>query len=182
VTPLLRIPSAHSRGFTLVEALVVIALAAGLAAAAAAMLPDLLERRRVQAVGVQAAALLQAARLESQTQGRTVRASFHADAAGSCLAVHTGPREDCHCPALGQPRCNGTARLVGVLQVPSTAGLSLRPNVTAVVYDPVLGTASPTASLRVVGARGTELRQIVNLTGRVRTCVAAGTVPGAVRC
>lgn len=177
-----RSPRTQAPGLTLVEALIVLALTALLAAGTVAVLPELLERRRLQAVATQAAALLQAARLEAQTQGRTVRASFHGDADGGCVAVHTGPRDACECATLARPRCDAPARLVGALQVPARDGLSMRPNVTTVVYDPVLGTASPTASVRLVGARGTELRQIVNLAGRVRTCVAVGTVPGLARC
>jgi type IV fimbrial biogenesis protein FimT len=169
-------------GFTLVETLAVLALLAALALAAVAFAPDAVERRRLAAVADQALSALHAARVEAQAQGRTVRVSALGDAGGSCLVVHTGPREACVCPPVGSPQCEVPARLVAAVASAPSAGIALRANAASAVYDPVLGTVTPTLTLQLTGSRGTELRHVVNLTGRVRSCVAAGAMPGWPRC
>lgn len=169
-------------GFTLVEALVVLALLAALALAAVAFAPEAVERRRLAAIADQALSVLHAARVEAQAQGRTVRLTPLGAGAASCLVVHTGPREACHCAPAGSPQCDAPARLVAAVAAPGSAGIALRVNTAGAVYDPVLGTVTPTLTVQLTGPRGTELRHVVNLTGRVRSCVAAGAMPGWPRC
>jgi type IV fimbrial biogenesis protein FimT len=40
----------------------------------------------------------------------------------------------------------------------------------------VHGTSTPTGTVRVIGANGRELRHVVNVMGRVRTCSPQGNV------
>jgi type IV fimbrial biogenesis protein FimT len=169
-------------GFTLVETLVALALLAVLALAAAAFAPEAVERRRLAAVADQALSALHAARVEAQVQGRAVRVSVLGAGAGTCLVMHTGPREACGCPPAGPPQCDAPARLVAAVAATGGAAIALRVNAAGAVYDPVLGTVTPTLTLQLTGSRGTELRHVVNLTGRVRSCVAAGAMPGWPRC
>lgn len=169
-------------GFTLVEALVVLALLAAIALAAVAFAPEAVERRRLAAVADQALSALHAARVEAQAHGRTVRVTPLGAGAGSCLVVHTGLREACRCTPGATPQCDAPARLVAAVAAAGSAGIALRVNTPGAVYDPVLGTVTPTLTVQLTGSRGTELRHVVNLTGRVRSCVAAGAMPGWPRC
>jgi type IV fimbrial biogenesis protein FimT len=178
-----RRPAGHpirfaSAGFTLPELLVTLAVLATTALGAMATLPELLERRRLESAAAQSAALLQSARLKAHSLGRPVRVSFHADAAGSCAVLHVGPAGACTCLPTGQARCIAPDQLHGALQLPASAGVVLRANVASITFDPALGTTSPTATVRLTGPRGLELRQVVNLMGRVRTCSAAGPMAG----
>jgi type IV fimbrial biogenesis protein FimT len=49
-------------------------------------------------------------------------------------------------------------------------------------FDPVKGTVTPTATLRVESKDGRALHQVVNLLGRIRTCSPGGKLPGEKTC
>jgi type IV fimbrial biogenesis protein FimT len=174
-------PQAADRGFTLVEVLVAIALLVMLTWATTVFLPEALERRRLAALADQTLTALQAARVEAQAHGRAVRVSTPGDGT-SCLLVHLGPRESCRCDAPAGPQCDAPARLIVAVPSTSPLGMTLRATAPSAVYDPVLGTVTPTLTVHLAGRRGTEVRHVVNLTGRVRSCVATGALPGWSRC
>jgi type IV fimbrial biogenesis protein FimT len=46
----------------------------------------------------------------------------------------------------------------------------------SLTFDPVKGTVTPTATLRVEARDGRAIHQIVNLLGRVRSCTPGGRV------
>ena len=48
----------------------------------------------------------------------------------------------------------------------------------SVLFDPLHGTASPTATVRVTGLSGRAIHHVVNVMGRVRSCSPLGAVPG----
>ncbi len=50
------------------------------------------------------------------------------------------------------------------------------------LFDPVRGTTTPTATVRVVAADGRAIHQIVNIMGRVRACSPGGAVSGYRAC
>ena len=166
----------RAAGVTLIESLVVLAVLGVLATQAVTQLPDLIDRRRVEATASEAAALLQTARWSAQSTTRSLRASFRHDAGGSCMLIHVAAA-DCTCGASARPTCDQPDAIVGVLQVPASRGVAIHANVASILYDPLLGTATPAATVRITGVRGLELRQVVNLMGRVRTC-SAGSAAG----
>jgi type IV fimbrial biogenesis protein FimT len=51
-----------------------------------------------------------------------------------------------------------------------------------VLFDPMHGTSTPTGTVRVVGAGGHEVRHVINVMGRVRTCSPAPALPGYRAC
>jgi type IV fimbrial biogenesis protein FimT len=48
--------------------------------------------------------------------------------------------------------------------------------VNSILFDPRIGTASPGGTVRLTDSAGREIRHIVNLRGRVRTCSAQGAL------
>jgi type IV fimbrial biogenesis protein FimT len=50
------------------------------------------------------------------------------------------------------------------------------------LFDPLHGTSSPTATLRVLGMNGRAVHHVINLMGRVRSCSPSTTVPGYPAC
>jgi type IV fimbrial biogenesis protein FimT len=48
--------------------------------------------------------------------------------------------------------------------------------VNSILFDPRIGTASPGGTVRLTDSTGREIRHIVNLRGRVRTCSAHGAL------
>lgn len=171
-------PNRRDAGITLPEMLVTLAVLATTALGAVTTLPELLERRRIESAAAQSAALLQSARLKAHSLGRSTRVSFHRDASGSCAVLHAGPAGACSCPPIGHPICSAPEQLHGLLQLPASAGVVLQANVASITFDPAFGTTSPTATVRLTGPRGLEIRQVVNLMGRVRTCTAGSPVAG----
>lgn len=171
-------PDCHPRGFTLLEALTALAVLSLLAALALPPLGQVRARVGVAGVAHEFEALLQQGRAHAWATGEAVHLAFEHAAAGACLLVHTGERGDCRCatPPLHAP-CSGQARLLQQAHWPAAAGVSVSANVASMRLDALRGTVSPTGTVRVASPLGPALHQVVNVMGRVRTCVPA-SAPG----
>jgi type IV fimbrial biogenesis protein FimT len=167
--------SSSQRGLTLIEAGAVLAITAIVASQAAPSLRSLIDHRRLDGVGAALAADLQAARFEAIARNRPVRLSI--DAAQACWVLHTGAAGDCRCSAAGPAACTAPGAEVLRSQVLAAGdGLGLAANVAAIAFDPVLGTSTPSGTLRVTHQRGGEIRHTVNVLGRTRSCIAGATI------
>ena len=60
--------------------------------------------------------------------------------------------------------------------------VSIVSNAGSMPFDPMHGTSTPTGTVRIVGMNGREVRHIVNVMGRVRSCSPAPVVPGYRAC
>jgi type IV fimbrial biogenesis protein FimT len=60
---------------------------------------------------------------------------------------------------------------------PATSGVAVSANVSAMRLDALRGTVTPAGTVRVASPLGPALHQVVNVMGRVRTCVPA-SAPG----
>jgi type IV fimbrial biogenesis protein FimT len=169
--------SQHTQsGFTLVEVAVVAAIAAIAAASAAPGMRALVDQRRLDGVATRLAADLQLARNEAIARNVPVRWSWHA--ASGCYVIHTGQSAQCTCTAGGPAMCGGDAVQIGTARWSASDRLALQSNTASIAFDPLHGTASPAATLRVTGADGRAIHHVVNVMGRVRSCSPAGAVPG----
>ena len=170
----------RQRGLTLVEATVVASVVAVVAAAAAPRMNGLLDTRRLHGFATQLAADLQLARNEAIQRNQPVRLSQHA--ASGCYVVHTGGAAACHCAATGPAFCDAGATQIRTVRWSAAERVGVSANATSILFDPQHGTASPAATLRVVGADGRAIHHVVNLMGRVRSCAGQGHVPGYRAC
>ncbi|WP_298830887.1 GspH/FimT family pseudopilin [uncultured Piscinibacter sp.] len=168
------------RGLTLVEAAVVIGIVAAAATAAAPGLQRLIDLRRLDAAATQLVADLQLARNESIARNRVVRLSWHA--ATNCYVVHTGNADQCQCAADGQGRCSPGSTLIRSVGWTAAGRVGLQSNAPVIAFDPLHGTATPTATWRVVGSDGRAIHHVVNVMGRVRSCSPLAAVPGYRAC
>lgn len=172
-------PKHHpQRGLTLVEAAVVLAVAAITAAIAAPSFQRQIELRRLDGAASQLAATLQLARNESIARNRVVRLAL--DESQRCVVLHTGPAGSCRCTPRGESECNGAARPLRTLG--ETTGITLQANAASLAFDPLHGTVTPTGSFRLAGRDGREIRHAVNVMGRVRSCSPGAAVPGYPAC
>jgi type IV fimbrial biogenesis protein FimT len=173
-------PHKHSRnGFTLVEAAVVTTLTAIVASLAAPGFQGALALRRLDGAATELAANLQLARSEAVARNRAVRLSWHA--VQRCYVVHTGAVDQCVCSDDGSASCSGDALLLKSVAW-DAADVALQSNTASMLFDPLHGTASPTATWRVSAADGRAVHHVVNVMGRVRSCSPLAAVPGLRAC
>ena len=161
-------------GFTHLELLAAVAVLALLAAAALPSLGQWRARTGVAGVAHEFEALLQQGRAHAWATGEAVHLAFHPAAAGACVLLHTGERGACRCEV--QPAnaaCTGQARLLQQARWAGESGVSVSANVASIQLDALRGTVSPAGTVRVASAQGPALHQVVNVMGRVRTCVPA---------
>jgi len=171
------------RGITLVEACVGLAVAAIISTGAAPSMRQLLDARRFDGIASQLASDLQFTRISAVARNQRLRFSLQTDATGSCYVIHTGSADQCECGnADGPAACSGDAQEIKTIRLASADRVTLQSNVLSILFDPQHGTSTPTGTLHVVGADGREVRQIVNVMGRVRACSPQGRVPGYRAC
>jgi type IV fimbrial biogenesis protein FimT len=171
------------RGITLIEACVTLAVVATVAASAAPGMRSLIDARRLDGTAGQVGHDLQFARGMSIARNQRVRFSMQSTTDGSCYVVHTGNADQCECGRGDGPAvCHGDAHELRTVRLTGADRVALRSNVASILFDPLHGTSTPTGTLRLVAADGREVRQIVNVMGRVRACSPQGSVPGYRAC
>jgi type IV fimbrial biogenesis protein FimT len=170
-------PQRRSRGFSLIEAAVVVAVTAIVAAAAVPSLVSFIDGRRLEAAANALAADVQFVRTEAVARNVAVRLSFHDAPGGTCWVVHTGPAAQCSCGDAPPALCSGGAVEIKTVVLGAADRVSVRANVASIAFDPLHGTSTPTGTLRLVNAAGRTVQHVVNVMGRVRSCTPTG-VPG----
>lgn len=166
-------------GFTLVEMVTTVGISLTALMAAVSGFGGQMQQRHTEGVATELAADLQFVRTEAVMRNRGVRVSFGSDGAGTrCYVIHTGAAADCSCTGAGPATCGGGAVEIKTVNFPGDGRTVVQANVASMYYDPVRATVSPTATVRVIGADGRELRHVVNILGRVRSCAAAGQWAG----
>ncbi|MBL8348568.1 MAG: GspH/FimT family pseudopilin [Rubrivivax sp.] len=173
--------AAHvQRGFTLTEGLICVTV---LLLALSAALPGFgtaRDQRRVEGAAAQLETDLQLTRSLAVAQNRTVRFEIGRDDHGTCYVVHNGAAGDCTCSPQGAV-CKAGLQAHRHQHFAEDTGVTVQANVGSMVFDPLKGTVSPTATLRVEAARF-SIRQVVNIMGRIRSCSPEGTMPGYKPC
>ncbi len=162
--------SRASRGFTLIEAAVVIAVLALIAGSAVPGLAGLVDAHRLDGAARQLAADVQSARAEAVARNRSLRLSFENRGGASCYVVHTGAAGRCVCSGESAPVCASGAEPIRSASFAVGSRLSVSANVGSMVFDPLHGTVSPTGTLRMSDGRGHFVQHVVNIVGRIRSC------------
>jgi type IV fimbrial biogenesis protein FimT len=169
-------------GVTLVEATVVSAVVAVLVGTSAPGFKDLRTRQQLQGIATQLETDLHLARAEAVARNEGVRISFSTGGTGgSCYVLHTGAAGACSCDVGGHTTCESGAEAMRSVALEVGYPVQLVSNSRSVLFDAVKGTATPTATIRVSSDLG-QVRQIVNVMGRVRSCSPDGAVSGYRRC
>lgn len=176
-----------THGLTLVELLVVLALAAIILHSATLSFSGWLQRQHLLGVSAQFNADLQWLRSAAVLRHRILRLSFQDTDAGMCYLIHSGDADSCRCSAdpRAEPQvaCDDGTELLRAALVPASRRIRLRSNVTSLRIDPRHGTFTPTGSFEVSTTDGSSaLRHIVNILGRVRTCAPGPRFPGYSPC
>ncbi len=175
-------PACRQRGMTLLESLIVVAVTAVALGAALPGFEQARERRHIEGAAAQLETDIMHTRSLAVAQNQGVRMGFESLPAGTCYTVHTGAANACSCNANGVSICSPGAEAIRTVYFPAQGPVALRSNVRSILFDPRLGTSTPTGTLRVVGRSDAAIHQIVNIMGRVRSCSPAGGIPGLPRC
>ena len=170
-------PPARQRGLTLIEVAVTLSVVAIAASTAAPGFQDLIARKRLEGTATQLATDLQTVRTEAVARNAALRVSFHADPGGSCYLIHTGAKALCSCSAAAPATCAGEAVLVKAVYLPAEHRVSLGASAGSILFDPVHGTSTPSATARITGVQG-AIHHVVNVMGRVRSCSPEGRIGG----
>ena len=169
----------RQRGLSLLECCAVLAVLSVLVGAAVPSFADYLAKRRLEGRAVELSNDLQYLRSEAVSRNQTMRISFHSDAAGACYVLHAADAGACTCASDGSARCVADTgpplRSVGLRRAD---GIMLASNVPSITIDPRLGTSTPGGTMRLSDAAGREIRHVVNIMARVRSCTPGGRLPG----
>ncbi len=159
-----------SRGFTLVELCVSMGICVTLLGHA---VPAMTKLRQEQLLRVTAESLandLRFARSEASRLSDSVHFRVSAKGAQACYVLHTGAAKDCDC-AGGQAVCKtATSAVLKAQWLPANQPLTLRSNAETLQFQHRQGLVTQTGSIEVALENGPGIRQVIAITGRVRTC------------
>jgi type IV fimbrial biogenesis protein FimT len=174
---------ARQRGASLVEALVVLVIVAITLGAALPSFAGLRDRQRLESLAAQLETDIHHARSLAVARNQVLRLGFGTGAGPGCYVLHTGSSPtQCSCGGSdGAATCSGGAEALRSVALAPADGLQLQANVSAMAFEPLRGTVTPTGTLRLANGRGERVHLVVNLMGRVRACTPNGA-PGWPAC
>lgn len=170
-------------GFTLVELLVVVAVAAILIALAAPSFSGYIAKKRVEGVFTELATDIQLARSEAVQRNASVRITFGT----RCYSIHTIGSSATTCTQAGGVSLGTGAVAVKTVLLDAGSALSISPNnsLTYIQFDNIRGmatwngTGTTAGSVNITTSAGSwQLRASITPVGRTQTCSPNGTVVG----
>lgn len=175
-------PTRRQRGVTMLESLIAVSVTAVALGSALPGFEQARERRHIEGAAAQLETDIMHSRSLAVAQNQGVRIGFESLQAGTCYTVHTGAANACTCDASGAATCSAGAEAIRTVFFPAQGPVALRANVRSILFDPRLGTSTPTGTLRVEGRGNAAIHLIVNIMGRVRSCSPAPGLAGLPRC
>lgn len=171
-----------SHGFTLVELCVGLGICATLASQA---MPALTQLKQSQTLRAQAEALGGDLRLARSEAVRTADAVFFrisGKGANACYVIHTGAKDACDC-AGGEAVCKSAdSAVIKAVWVGGQTPMSLRSNAETLQFQHRQGLVTQTGSIELALKDGPAIRQVVAITGRVRSCAVGAKMGALPRC
>lgn len=159
------------RGLTLVDSLMALLIVVGLIGASLYWLSQVTQRHATEAVAALLETDLRHARSQALAIDAPVRFELQTRPDGSsCYMTHTGQAGACQCATAAAAICRPGVRLIQAAEQPLNRRVRIVHSGRALTFDPGKGTVTPTATFVVRGADGGEIRQVINLMGRVRSC------------
>ena len=170
------------RGFSLVGALLSVALLGILCAIAVPALHEFINRRRLETLAADFAHDLQLARSLAINGEQALRLSVLEDARGSCYVLHQALHDSCHCTPLGAS-CAGEASPVKHRWVAASSRTRVAANVPGVTLHPGEGFVTSAGTFRIEQtASGRGIWYLVNPVGRIRSCARDWAPSALPRC
>jgi type IV fimbrial biogenesis protein FimT len=170
-----------TRGVTLTEICAVLAIASILVGMAVPSFQDALQRRELDGRASEFRTDMHYLRSEAVSRNHSLLVSFQSVGAG-CYIVHTGKVGDCTCRNDGVAQCQAGATALKTVHLHPSGRTSMQANVSYIRLDPLHGTATPGGTIRFVDRKGREIRHVVNMAGRIRSCSPGAAMPGYRSC
>jgi type IV fimbrial biogenesis protein FimT len=122
-------------------------------------------------------------RSQAIARNQDLRITIHSDEQGTCYVLHDGGPRDCTCSSQGTSQCESpTATVLKSMGFPKDSGLSVQSSARSILFDPLLGGTAPGGTIRLIDRSGLEIRHIVSLRGRIRTCAPGTGISGHPSC
>jgi type IV fimbrial biogenesis protein FimT len=171
-------PLRRQVGFTLIELVVVIAIAAILLVVVVPSFSTFFAGKRVEGVATELGTDLQFARSEAVSRKTPVRMTFIGD---RCYVIHREALAVSTCISTDPDGLNQVLKSVA-LDASSTASFVSVP--AFIAFEPVRGTATTAGAITVGSSVGNaQLQASVSAVGRMQLCVPTGySVPGYKSC
>ena len=163
-------------GFTLLELIVVVAVAAVLVSLAAPSFREFFAKRRVEGVASELNTDLQYARSEAVARNAVVRITFGTN----CYVIHLDSAT-ASCDQTSKSISPASAEIKTVqLDAGSSVTLSPQGGITFIAFDPVRGTPGVASAVDANSSVGGswQVRSAMSLAGRVSTCSPNGSIKG----
>jgi len=175
---------ARQHGVSLIEAMCVLVIASLVIGGALPSLASLRQKAELVGAAAQLETDVQFARGQAAALNRTVQLTLREADGATCYMIHTGPAANCACSGQepSAASCSGASDLLRAVAFGSRGSVQVRSASKSLTFDPVKGTVTPTATLRVEGPDDRAIHQVVNLLGRVRSCSPQGRVAGERAC
>lgn len=185
-------PCASSRGITLIEVLVVVALLGIVAALVAPSFQGMLARQRVQGINAELVGDIQFVRSQVIARNDRVRITFGSNANMTCYTIHTSAvTGTCRCTETPGRAClkpDGSAwegvNEIKTVQIRRETSVTVSPSpLPRILFDVPDG--RPNRSdfrVDVASSRGGTMRTSVGTTGRPVACSPDGSITGAPAC
>jgi type IV fimbrial biogenesis protein FimT len=176
----------HSRGFTVIELMIVVAIAAILASLAAPSFRSLLDRQRVRSAAANLSADIQYARSEAVRKNAPVTVSFSADSSPWCYGIASDSTA-CDCNTAGSctlKTVRGDELDNVVMALAGGSGFTINPRQGQIsaVAGGGSGGATTSVTFSSITTANAQLQSRLNALGRVSQCAPGGTLPGYVPC
>ena len=188
----------HWRGFTLIELMMVVAVAALLVTLAAPSFYNFILVQRLKSITAQIETDLQFARSEAAARNLKVQVRFSGNSGTTCYALYTGREGFCDCTnPPSTPVCPAaTETEIRTVQVPRSLGVQVGPGTASdqFGFDPATGGVSivasdipvPPGSPFVINSyidSDRALKVVVKASGRPGICApTTSTVTGVAAC
>lgn len=172
------------RGVTLIETMTVLFVVSLAIGTAISSLSSPRQGAELAGAAAQVETDVQFARSQAVALSCTVQLTLREANGASCYIVHTGPAANCSCNGqVPSASARGeSSSLLRAVPFASQGLVQVRSSSRPITFDPVRGTVTPTATLRVEARDGRAIHQVVNLLGRVRSCSPQGGIAGERAC